>query len=302
MTMRTVSGVIPVVPGPAKTSPGESPRSIEGERPSAAACKERLCAVLHSEKGAAQCFAKEEHAERFADLLRHYGIDLMKSGDEESVIRFHRQHRGYLLPNASGLTSFLDGRDAQGTGLVDVAILRGDKELVRKLLWDDVVSLTTSSPGVQSEAGQLIAVAARFLSPTRSDADLREFHGLIVEGLSQGYLGAERPKSIDTLTLVIDTVQDPEMQSLVFEATWIRGQIDRINRWGETPLTHACKSGRLDCASSLLNHGADPSSKNEKGQTAMDIAKARGDGKLVALIEGAIAERQAATDDDDIAF
>jgi ankyrin repeat protein len=52
----------------------------------------------------------------------------------------------------------------------------------------------------------------------------------------------------------------------------------------------------------LLNHGADPSSKNEKGQTTMDIAKARGDGKLVALIEGAIAERQAATDDDDIAF
>lgn len=249
--------------------------------------------MLENETGAVRCFANEEHAEVFADLLGHHGIELMKPGDEESVIRFYRQHREYLLPNATGLTSFLDGRGAQGAGLIDVAILRGDKELVHRLLWDELVTLTKSSPS-QSEAAKLIGVANRFLGASASDADRREFHGLVVERLAQAYLGAEQPKAIDTLTLVIDTVDDREMQDMVFEAAQVRGQINAINRWGETPLTYACKQGKLDCVKLLLSHRADPALKNNEGQTARQIAEARMDSTLLKVIDDEIAGRSKA--------
>ena len=99
------------------------------------------------------------------------------------------------------------------------------------------------------------------------------------------------PKAVDTLVLVIDTVRDPRMQQTVFEAASRRHLIDTINRWEETPLTHACKTGKLDCVSLLIRKNADVSAKNQAGETAEDIAKAKGDGKLLATIEAAIAER-----------
>jgi hypothetical protein len=269
-----------VVPGSAETSPGESPRSVEAERPSAAACKERLCAVLQNEKGAVQCFDNEKHAALFADLLSHYGIDLMKPADADQVIRFYRQNQAYLVPGSTELGGFLDGRDANGAGLIDVAILRGDKQLVYRLLWVEQVSLTESSLE-RSEAAKLIKIAEGLVLPDndkvssevvekRREEYREEFQEIFVEKLCGAHLGEERPqpKAIDTLTLVIDTVHDPVMQNIVFEVASVRGRLNYVNRWGETPLTHACKAGKLDCVKSLLFNRADLELKNDQGKTA----------------------------------
>ena len=292
MTMRTGPRAYPELSSPrsGESAPAESEMIASPLPPregaSAAACQARLCAILHSEQGAAQCFAKEEHAGAFADLLELHDIDPMKPGDEDSVVRFYRQHRAYLQPYKS--IGFFEGRDAHGAGLIDVAVLRGKTKLVHWLLNVHLVPLTTSHPWT-SEVAKFARLANRLLSETRSDDDRAEFHRLVVEGFAQGHPVA--PKAVDTLVLVIDTVRDPRMQQTVFEAASRRHLIDTINRWEETPLTHACKTGKLDCVSLLIRKNADVSAKNQAGETAEDIAKAKGDGKLLATIEAAIAER-----------
>ena len=46
------------------------------------------------------------------------------------------------------------------------------------------------------------------------------------------------------------------------------------DKWGFTPLHEAAQKGRTQLCSLLLAHGADPSLKNQEGQTPLDLSTA----------------------------
>jgi ankyrin repeat protein len=54
-------------------------------------------------------------------------------------------------------------------------------------------------------------------------------------------------------------------------------KVDALNRWKNTPLHNAAKGGYLSVVQLLVKRGADSSLKNDKNQTASDVA--RSDGK-----------------------
>ncbi|KAL5021726.1 hypothetical protein ScPMuIL_000881 [Solemya velum] len=50
--------------------------------------------------------------------------------------------------------------------------------------------------------------------------------------------------------------------------------VNAVDRWGFTPLHEAAQKGRTQLCALLLAHGADPTMKNQEGQTALDLTTA----------------------------
>ncbi|KAJ8317508.1 hypothetical protein KUTeg_005412 [Tegillarca granosa] len=50
--------------------------------------------------------------------------------------------------------------------------------------------------------------------------------------------------------------------------------VNAVDRWGFTPLHEAAQKGRTQLCALLLAHGADPTMKNQEGQTCLDLATA----------------------------
>ena len=47
--------------------------------------------------------------------------------------------------------------------------------------------------------------------------------------------------------------------------------VNAVDKWGFTPLHEAAQKGRTQLCALLLAHGADPSMKNQEGQTPLDL-------------------------------
>ena len=50
--------------------------------------------------------------------------------------------------------------------------------------------------------------------------------------------------------------------------------MNATDKWGFTPLHEAAQKGRTQLCALLLAHGADPTLKNQEGQTPLDLASA----------------------------
>ncbi|MEQ2233076.1 hypothetical protein ILYODFUR_018102, partial [Ilyodon furcidens] len=50
--------------------------------------------------------------------------------------------------------------------------------------------------------------------------------------------------------------------------------VNATDKWAFTPLHEAAQKGRTQLCALLLAHGADPTMKNQEGQTALDLATA----------------------------
>lgn len=48
--------------------------------------------------------------------------------------------------------------------------------------------------------------------------------------------------------------------------------VNATDKWAFTPLHEAAQKGRTQLCALLLAHGADPSMKNQEGQTPLDLA------------------------------
>lgn len=62
-----------------------------------------------------------------------------------------------------------------------------------------------------------------------------------------------------------------------------------------TPLMAAVKFDRVETVRALVNHGANPELKNEDGETALAMAKSRGNSEIIAVLEAPPAPAPATT-------
>lgn len=62
--------------------------------------------------------------------------------------------------------------------------------------------------------------------------------------------------------------------------------VNMANNNGDTPLMDAARLGKTEIFQYLLSQGANPSLTNNGGVTALDIARARGRGDIVGILEG----------------
>ncbi len=81
----------------------------------------------------------------------------------------------------------------------------------------------------------------------------------------------------------------PAMVALLLEH---HAYIDAASPNGTTPLMMAVRYGRIDAARLLLQEGADPSLRNERGLSAIDFAQQANRPELVELVAEAIRQRQ----------
>ncbi|MGA2233825.1 MAG: ankyrin repeat domain-containing protein [Tepidisphaeraceae bacterium] len=68
--------------------------------------------------------------------------------------------------------------------------------------------------------------------------------------------------------------------------------MNAVGDMGTTPLHEAVEQGNIDTAKFLLAHGATSSNvKNEFGKTPTDIAKEKGFGDILGILEGTAKSR-----------
>ncbi len=117
--------------------------------------------------------------------------------------------------------------------------------------------------------------AAKFLVEAGANVNLSSAFG------ATPFIGAVSSGDIELATLMLAKGADVNRHYLELNSNAARG--DTADR----PLEGAIKSGRADLVALLLKSGADVSLKGEGGITMLDAAKAKGDKKIIALIEAA---------------
>lgn len=61
--------------------------------------------------------------------------------------------------------------------------------------------------------------------------------------------------------------------------------LDAPDALGQTPLHHSVNTNSFECAKLLLDSGADPTVKDRFGVSAIDLARAKGQGSMLKLLE-----------------
>ncbi|KAK3754399.1 hypothetical protein QZH41_011175, partial [Actinostola sp. cb2023] len=83
---------------------------------------------------------------------------------------------------------------------------------------------------------------------------------------------------------ISDAAKLGDLESL--KAAFIKGtHVDQRDKYYKTPLMAACSHGNIDMAQFLLDLGAKIQLPNKKGHTALDVAKAYADPRVVALVQ-----------------
>lgn len=59
--------------------------------------------------------------------------------------------------------------------------------------------------------------------------------------------------------------------------------VNATDKWAFTPLHEAAQKGRTQLCALLLAHGADPTMKNQEGQTPLDLATVSPDFKIFRI-------------------
>ena len=117
--------------------------------------------------------------------------------------------------------------------------------------------------------------AAKYLVEAGGDVNLSSSFG------ATPFIGAVSSGDIELATLMLKKGADVNRHYLELNSNATAG--DTADR----PLEGAIKSGRPELVALLLKSGADVSLKGEGGMTMLDAAKAKGDKKIIALIEAA---------------
>ena len=70
----------------------------------------------------------------------------------------------------------------------------------------------------------------------------------------------------------------------------IEHTLDQEDEYGMTGLMIACEAGKIEMARLLLDARADPTIKNNEGESALDLAKKGGYTEIVSLVEKSLVE------------
>jgi len=104
----------------------------------------------------------------------------------------------------------------------------------------------------------------------------------------------------------LDTRRNPNGRMALNWAAWhdrvtaiellvaLGAPLEAENRTGFSALHHAAEAGSVEAARALLSVGADPSHANKAGRRPADTAREQGHEELVAMLEAATREKQAA--------
>lgn len=165
--------------------------------------------------------------------------------------------------------TYVDGKE-EGRGgdtALHEAASNGDAALVRKLL----------AAGAAADAEGFDGYTPLFSAQN----DLETFELLLAAGAN-----LEKAGGLDRL---FDSTRDIGVGAYLLErGASVEGEGGK-RQDGYTPLWSAVTGGRPEMVRFLLKHGADPSITTASGDSLLDLARQRGDGTIVDLLERALA-------------
>ena len=172
-----------------------------------------------------------------------------------------------------------------GPVLLRHAVGRGDVEAVRNLIKRQKYILTELSP---READSLLRVATQLVSPDEM-VNLLVEAGLKIESRVRLHNNASHvvesrwaSKGLDELHVAVAFDRTDEMLSLI-KLRECRS-LDCRDKEGRTPLDLAASKGSIGCAKLLLESGADTNAKCKDGRTALHRAAANGNHRMVEML------------------
>eukprot|EP00094_Tigriopus_californicus_P011802 TCALIF_11400-PA protein Name:"Similar to Tnks Tankyrase-1 (Mus musculus)" AED:0.04 eAED:0.04 QI:0/0.85/0.75/0.87/0.71/0.5/8/1134/1190 len=177
-------------------------------------------------------------------LLKHGADPTKKNRDGHTPIDLVKEGDQDILDLLQGDSALLD------------AAKRGNLTRVQKLLTADNINCRDSqgrnSTPLHLAAGYNNLEVAEFLLENGADVNAQDKGGLIPlhNASSYGHL------DIAALLIKFKTV------------------VNATDKWGFTPLHEAAQKGRTQLCALLLNHGADPTLKNQEGQRPLDLCSA----------------------------
>lgn len=77
------------------------------------------------------------------------------------------------------------------------------------------------------------------------------------------------PVPVAAVTVCLSSPQHVDIAALLIKYNTC---VNATDKWAFTPLHEAAQKGRTQLCALLLAHGADPTMKNQEGQTALDLA------------------------------
>ena len=162
-------------------------------------------------------------------------------------------------------------KDAYGSGPLFTAIEENRPDVLKLLLENGVGGLWQSDM-------ELALAAVRNDSP--------EMLGLLLEnGAAVDGLSGTCPECPPIIIMCLD--HRSQAEALTREILTKARQLDLnviAEGWGTSPLRLAVFMGRPDWVEQMLKRGADPHMKNEDGETALDLAREKGDQKMIDLL------------------
>jgi ankyrin repeat protein len=213
-------------------------------------------------------------------------IQLIAQGDEAAVLAAVEREPALAAAH-----------NEQGVSVICVAMYRQRSALARALAArrTDLDVFEACCVGDVTRVRQLLAAEPSVLNAVSPDGfsplGFSAFFGhveLLRELLSHGadvHAASRNPMRVQPLHSAAAQADHGKATELSRQLLQAGADPNARQQGGYTPLHEAAHSGKLALIALLLAHGASSSRKNDQGQSALELARARGDAEALRLLE-----------------